>query len=349
MNVVPIKLKGRKIKPHKAILNPHLNSKTVLTNSPWEFVELWLRREKKNNALFYWNQAQEFHKASVGLPIQSAPLLLYYAFMNAAKALLSAKNIVFNEYHGVVLHKIGGSSNKISIKNEGVKIKTNGVVPSLSTYFGETESSRIHSLKELLFNLPFIHRTYCLTFPSQIEMFIPLRECEYVSNKANRTAYFRAKLSADFSSQRIINRLPSPFELDSVEENDYSIKSINSVPFSSPIRPTKTDINNLITLHTELRKNLFHINGTQTLWYIKSSVSGPAQLNRFSPTLTLAAMHRLSELCRYRPLELTSFLSGKHNWLLSEFIRQSPLQFFDEIASEITGHQFLTPNVRPAN
>jgi hypothetical protein len=57
-------------------------------------------------------------------------------------------------------------------------------------------------------------------------------------------------------------------------------------------------------------------------------------------------MHRLSEICRYRPSELDSFLNGQKNWLLSEFVAMSPNQFLDEIACEMTGHQVMTPNVR---
>jgi hypothetical protein len=59
-------------------------------------------------------------------------------------------------------------------------------------------------------------------------------------------------------------------------------------------------------------------------------------------------MHRLSEICRYQPLQLASLLAGQKNWLISEFIQMSATQFFDEIASEMTGHQFFIPNVRPA-
>ncbi len=75
--VTPIKLKGRELTPHKAIIGPLLGARTVLTNEPWTFVSLWLKREKKQDALFYWDQAFEFHKASIGLPLQSAPLVLY--------------------------------------------------------------------------------------------------------------------------------------------------------------------------------------------------------------------------------------------------------------------------------
>src|SRR5215831_7520082 len=50
--------KDRKLRP-KA-----LSSRNVLTNSPWTFVSLWLKRNRKPAAaLFYWEQANEFYKA----------------------------------------------------------------------------------------------------------------------------------------------------------------------------------------------------------------------------------------------------------------------------------------------
>ncbi|EON18306.1 hypothetical protein C265_19294 [Cupriavidus sp. GA3-3] len=66
-------------------------------------------------------------------------------------------------------------------------------------------------------------------------------------------------------------------------------------------------------------------------------------------TLILSAMHRLSEICRYKPSQLQSYLDGQKNWLLSEFVAMAPAQFLDEIASEMTGHQIMIPNVRLPN
>jgi hypothetical protein len=88
MPLVPLRLGGRDVMPRKAVMSPTFGAKTVLTNSPWTYVSLWLQRNKKKEALFYWEQAQHFWRASVGLPLQSSPLLLYYSYMNAAKALL---------------------------------------------------------------------------------------------------------------------------------------------------------------------------------------------------------------------------------------------------------------------
>src|ERR1017187_7237846 len=95
-----IRVNGRELKPHKATTNPTLGARTALTNSHWEFVALWLKRERKNDALLFWQQAQTFSVAAMGMPIASAPLLLYYGYMNATKALLAAKNIPFSEHHG---------------------------------------------------------------------------------------------------------------------------------------------------------------------------------------------------------------------------------------------------------
>ena len=101
MPTTPIKLNGRVIRPPKAVVAPLFFSRSVLTKEPWTFVSLSLTRDKKDQALFYWKQAHSFYTASRGLPLESAPLLLYYCFMNAAKALLTAKNISFDSYHGV--------------------------------------------------------------------------------------------------------------------------------------------------------------------------------------------------------------------------------------------------------
>lgn len=136
---VPVRLSGRDLKPHKATISPLLDARTVLTNSPWEFVSLWLRRQKQSEAQFYWNQAQQFARASIGLNIQSAPLLHYYSFMNAAKALLAAKGEKFLELHGVSGDKTSHQANRIDLANENVRIYENGVLPSLAKYLGDSD------------------------------------------------------------------------------------------------------------------------------------------------------------------------------------------------------------------
>lgn len=343
----PVIVNNRELSIPKSIVKPDLGAKTVLTNEPWDFVELALVRQKMTEAKYYWQQAREFYGVAQGLPIQSAPLLLYYSFMNATKALLASKGIAFNPYHGVKEWKVTAAKKKAF--TVGVTIKSNtDIVPSLATYYGETEPFKQHLLKDIFFNLPFIHRTYCLTYKSQKEMFIPLVKPRVVFEDGTCNVFVAAELSAHYCNPGVLSRLPSTF-IPSSAPYTNSILSTTSVTISSPTKPTASDIQAIAVFVQKFREDLYYINGVQTLWYLKGTVNGGNRIKRQTTTLTLAAMHRLSEVCRYAPMELSKYLEGQKNWLLSEFIRMSGTQFIDEIASEITGKQFLIPNVRPAN
>lgn len=104
----------------KSITSADYEAKTVLTNSAWEYVELWLRRQNTNRsrkALFYWKQAKSFFDASENLPIESKPLTSYYCCMNAAKALLAIRGDVAinfdNLSHGITSDRRQWKTNHI--------------------------------------------------------------------------------------------------------------------------------------------------------------------------------------------------------------------------------------------
>ena len=146
-----------------------------------------------------------------------------------------------------------------------------------------------------------------------------------------------------------MRRLPPSLISDVAKNDGRSIRSVATTAVSGPVTSTPADITAVTALLRLLRPDISYIAGSQTLWYAKAVVPGPTRLKRSPLTCTLLAMHRLSEICRYRPMELASFLTGQKNWLLTEFIRMSPQQFLDELAAELTGQQFMVPNVRPAN
>jgi hypothetical protein len=102
----------------------------------------------------------------------------------------------------------------------------------------------------------------------------------------------------------------------------------------------------LMTYHRKLRKELVYITSAPDLWYIKRQIAGAKSLRRYSLTLIMAAMHRLSELSRYDPAGLIRYLEGKENWLLTEFIELAPMQFIDELVCEMTSLEFGTPGIR---
>ena len=102
----------------------------------------------------------------------------------------------------------------------------------------------------------------------------------------------------------------------------------------------------MIRYNKAIRRFVFYIHGSPVSWYIKRTKTTTNDDNYISlPPLILifAAMHRLSELARYDPGKLSNHFECKQNWLLSEFLKGSPIQFIDEISSEITGLEFKVP------
>ncbi len=339
----PLLLNSREMSLRKAIVSPEFGSKTVLTNEPWNFVDLALAREQKTDARFYWQQAKEFYLAAQGVSLQSAPLLLYYAYMNAAKTLLAARGLLPTGriYHGVKRWSPTPSSRGLS---RGVEFGANGVAVMLSDYYSESETSTTHSLKEMFFNMPFIHRTYCLTYTSQDELFVPLCSSRFAVENGTNNVFFTGELSAHYPLSKYLGRLPPCLAHN--PSSAGGVISTSSVPISSVKCPTTADVVAIADFARSLREDIYYINGTEALWYVKATTGRNARLQRQTTTLTLAAMHSLSDICRYAPMQMVRLLEGQQNWLLSEFIKMSGNQFIDEIASEVTGMQFLIPNVR---
>ena len=80
----------------KSVNKPKYGSRTILTDSCWEYVSLFLKRQSitgASDALFYWEQAHSFYLASKELPDDARPLTSYYCILNAAKALLRYKGV----------------------------------------------------------------------------------------------------------------------------------------------------------------------------------------------------------------------------------------------------------------
>ncbi|MEO7503937.1 MAG: YaaC family protein [Sphingomicrobium sp.] len=334
---------GKVIGPHKAVNSAVFGQQTVLTNDPFVYVDLWLRREHQDDALFFWRQAGHFYRSATGLPIEAKPLVLYYTFMNAAKALLSSKSIIYSPIHGVKHHNMRAENSKIVLSNEGVKIREAGVVPALSSYFAEAEVSTEHSLESMLYNLVHIHRTFSLTYPHWKDIFAPLRNTRFVRDPVTGSTTFACELVSDVSWASYRRILPPNFTATRSVDG-ITINSTANVALTSSNALTGNDLQNLSQLNSAVRASVKYIRGSSTLWYLK--MKSTRQIQRHQLTLTIAAMHRLSELSRYKPRELSSLLNGQKNWLLTEFIEMSPGQFIDQGGAEITGQQIMVPNVR---
>ncbi|WP_418593567.1 YaaC family protein [Ponticoccus sp. (in: a-proteobacteria)] len=331
---------------HKGIVDPDFSAEHVLSRDPWLYVELWLKRQRKHEALSYWLQARRFAEASSLLDVQAAPLTMYYAFLNASKALLTQKGLSKGKHHGVSGSRPEDA--RASLATETVNFQTGGVLPDLCGYLGESTQKTSYSLKDILWNIPFVHRAFLLTFTSTPELFIPLEQSRYIRESGTREVWFEAQIIPRFTDKRKLVNIPPSFEHFERDGNTYVRRKkrcrfcMNQDSADDKIR-ANTRLRNY---HAQTRRVIVNITGNRDLWYLKRAHYKNEAGSRHTMSLMFAAMHRLSELSRYDPKGLESHLNGQANWLISEFVYGSMDQFIDQISSEITGRQFWPPKVR---
>lgn len=341
MPATPINLGGQEIAVHKSTLKPKFSEFTVLASDFWKYVELYLRREKADSAVFYWDQARQFYNVSNGMNELSSPLTKYYCFLNATKALLECKNVKTSPSHGT---SGKSTTKKATISGEKVKFHKGGVAPALSRILGDTDARESYSLKQIFYNLVFIHRAFVLTFKKEKEMFAPIRTMKYVKKDGSSESWINIEVNNKFKVSRLGGNIPAGFELASLN-NENIFRTKNRFKWKEEESEESGNLLRIANYNSRIRKNVVYIRGQPPLWYMKFENISANSISRSSLTLMLAAMHRLSELSRYNPLRLKLLLETQQNWLISEFINSAPAQFLDEISTEITGQNLAIPYV----
>jgi YaaC-like Protein len=242
----------------KSIRTPEFASERVLARDAFQFAALWLKRECPN-ALPFWDQARSYYVASNSLPVQSSPLTSYFCFLNAVKALLTVKGVDFSDYHGVS-GKFDPAS-KRALCNEMIAFKGGGILPALSQLLEEEEQEDLHSLTDILSNLPFIHRAYRYTFRSHPELFIPIRNVTYRKGDDNYV-WVTANIEGRFADGRSLSTLPAQFEIDRGYDKECVIRSRRRTKWYGR-RSSKADrdaaMQRLKTYHRKLRQHIVYI------------------------------------------------------------------------------------------
>ena len=343
MKIKDLTCSSRTLVPRKSIIEPIFDQKTILAKSHWDYVEMYLKRKNNSDALFYWNQAEVFYNASLNLPTLSAPLTLYYCFLNAAKALLTSKNEIFSKKHGVSSKYTSGNTN---LKSEIVSFNTKGILAALSRYFGDISISGNHTMWELLYNVPFIHRSFNLTYPSEsVELFIPIKNLRFVISDFQHYGWFCFATYEPYQNWHTINKIKALGFYEDKLHNKFTVRYTKRFKWYYKGNKRKSNFTRLKNYHSKFRRNLVYISGNNTHWYIKrTGVNGIVDRN--PACIIYAIMHRLSELSRYDPLTLSKHFEAKHNWLLTEFIEGAAEQFIDMIGCEITNSNIMKPGIR---
>lgn len=332
----------------KAVCSPKYGSKTILTDSCWEYVSLYLKRQSiagASDALFYWEQAHSFYLASKTLPDSARPLTSYYCILNASKALLRFKGVEESKLKNHGISSVRSDTGKSNIKEAYTAIKGAGVLPELAKYYGIFIPTGRYSLADILYNIPCVHRAYCITF-SKPEIFVPISNPVFVKKENSKESWIKFTIKDRYANSKALKFIPSKFEHDIGIENEYVIrmKKRFSWDIHRPIDERKKALGNY---HEKIRKHLYYIYGESKLWYLKKEIFGNEAL-AFAPSAVLifSVFHWISELVRYNPKLFNKYMRSKQNWLLHEFINNALDQFVDEIGCEITGEEIMCTGYR---
>lgn len=346
-----ITVNSKEISLLKPLTYADYESKTILTDSVWEYVELWLKRQKdakSQEALFFWQQAKHFFQASECLPQNSKPLTSYYCCLNAAKSLLCINGVnVTNISHGIRPVKNNQNSSN-SLDKAEVVFLGRGVLNELSRYLGENVDKKTYNIKDLLYNIPCIHRTYSITYAGTPELFIPIYNLKFIKEDKIAKGWIEFCVGSRYANGNTLRYLPKGYKRTHIEDKSHFYIRKENGRFDWDIHVNINErLSNLCAYHKKVRKELFYIYGNTKLWYIKKDLpKNPHVLNRNSLTLIFAVMHWMSELVRYNPQKFEKYMESKQNWLLHEFIEKALYQFVDEISCEITHQEIMSTGYR---
>lgn len=338
-----IVIAGKPVSPRKAFDAPEFESPTVLVRDPFDYVELWLARHEFKDAVLFWQQAKDFHRAAREMPRESRAVAAYYSALNAAKALLTAKAISYTDQHGLAGESQG---NKTSLANEICTVKGSGVFVALASYYGASLVGKKASLKDLLYNIPFVHRAYTITFRGSENLFVPIENPHFVRQNGGSEAWFCAAIGDNrYCNERFMKRQRG-WEQDKSELACFMIRSRHRFCWKVKGVSKKDRLEHLTKNHRYIRRDIKYIQGTSRLWYFKRNDKASGILHWPTPALVFATMHRLSELTRYDPKRLRRHFACQHNWLLNEFMNLATDNYIDQIACDITGQEFMVPGYR---
>ena len=351
-------------KPYTTV---NVASRTVLTDDIFSYVDFYFKKNKrklvgsdgkeiKQNYLFYWHQAENFYRASKLLPIESAPLPMYYAMLNAAKAYIL---YVSKDVKGAIealgshgLHECKDNSDSpTSLGDIFIERYDKGVFyyfsHLLDTDFENKWPNRTknvkYSIKELMGVLPFIHSAYVATYSvkRKDEMFLPLpaNVIPTYFYCSDRKIHLIIDLQKTYFKR---NATSIPKEIMCAIPDEFDINKNNLFELVSKEGYKKSDISKK---YFDYRKLFSYISADRRLWYLnKKCEKSYSSANKMS--ISMAIMHRFSEIVRYKPEQMDTLLNGKENWIIREFVSLALDQFIDEIACEITKQEIMQSRIK---
>ena len=325
----------------------------IVTADPWAFLShLAITTLPKNSAVIvtaYIDQGYEFFEAAQNPRFQSRPLLYYYAFLNLVKASLLIRRVPLpaDAKHGISDPR-ANSRKRLRFEGQTVRVPNRAhnhseIFPEFLHLLGyEGSLPRDIKVLELLRFVPNVHRTYvkiedCDPSLLPVAAFDLLRDASHVWARlrlSDRDRDVRDVLPG-IRRRRRFRALLHQVESGSAHEIWFETaafagrrRGIDRAIGVAAKKIRSAGVATLLTTQQGYR------------WYLVN-----ARPRDYVPYLAAAyaAMFYLGSITRYKPDVYHKIISGRHSWVIEEFLATQPMQFLHCLASELAGVDVVRP------
>jgi hypothetical protein len=340
----------------------------VYATSPWALIEASIQERcpspSKAEAVSFLRQAHYFYRACADADEwQAKPLLLYYSFMNLAKAYILTESIspsLDKARHGLSERRQGTSIRLEDAYLTAFPSVAGANAPNVFSHFlqalsGNGLATQVeYPITSILPQIVAGHRLWC-DAAAKRERFIPVNEVAILFNENPNHVWLDLRIFADDLSR-----------LDMTRKELLEGTSLNGV--FREVDSTLVDRNRKILRFEQVQRALYGHRVSDAipdlvrsfrhrLWatavrgspfrYYYIYVSPSGERKHVLPQLAgiYAAIYYLGSVTRYRPQQFDALLQDKYGGQIQEILSSQPGQFLFLIASEFARREVTHPAI----
>ena len=329
----------------------------VFVSNPWPNIRRCIKDTRitakaKREALAYCEQSEDFfYAAQVAKLTAAKPLLLYYGFMNLAKAYVLKKKIrpeLSSAYHGLISLPVTLNtlpSAKIKAFRGNGNLKFNLFDGFFEALFGEgiAEKEVVYKMDALLPQVITGHRLWVDAKNSKSrkphkERFVALKNLDYMHCKSSKELWLKIAIApSDLNRANLgitnFTNLSGRGLLRAVRNNDgdtHILESVNSVKHKG------SPLDYLPMVSSDIRRDIWKTIRTDMpyrkyYFYVCPKNEVKQLLPQILSIYTI--MFYLGSVTRYQPARFDKIMDSKYSSFVESFINDQPAQFLYQMAS----------------
>ncbi len=351
----PVIVRGMRV-PFTFWPESHLQHGRITTLDPWRCIRVHVHQSvkntsRRNRAMAFLDQAEDFYLAASAPRIASKPLLHYYSAMNLVKTYLVVHKDLRLDHcmHGLKEPK-ENIKKRLTITSQSVKANDQASSGRLHIYrefieecgFSVPTKPKSVKLVDLLEQAVSINGVIARSMnrpPQFFEAHNIAFECNTTAKNAWISFYVdKSDLAVSSSAAKLLRENSMAFE--EVESTKPGYRRYESKESPSYTRSPQQALPSLVNatwkdVWSELMPGGFRF------WV--STITPKRRLAQLASSYQ--SMFYFGSLTRYRPDDFHKLADGKHGWMVQEFMNTQPLQFLYFLGSGLIKAEMTMPEL----